>query len=163
MNTVLLAAGILLLVKVLYGYNRGMVKELISLITLALMCVVVVILVALLHFVEASEAAGIIVAIILLLLLGIAHHFLRLLFFSAELVTKLPVISLGDKLLGMVVGAVETLFLVWMIYTFADAFDLGRIEEIIREGTRNSEILTKIEGWNPLPALVNKALEYIPW
>lgn len=163
MNTVLLAAGILLLVKVLYGYNRGMVKELISLITLALMCVVVVILVALLHFVEASEAAGIIVAIILLLLLGIAHHFLRLLFFSAELVTKLPVISLGDKLLGMVVGAVETLFLVWMIYTFADAFDLGRIEEIIREGTRNSEILTKIEGWNPLPTLVNKALEYIPW
>ena len=39
----------------------------------------------------------------------------------------------------------------------------GRIEEIIREGTRNSEILTKIEDWNPLPALVNKALEYIPW
>lgn len=163
MNVALLVAGILLLIKVLYGYKQGMVKEIVSLITLALMCVVVVILMALLHFVEESEAAGIIVAIILLLLLGIAHHFLRMIFFSAELMTKLPVISLGDKLLGMVVGAVETLFLVWMMYTFADTFDLGRIEEIIEEGTRDSEILLKIREWNPLPELVNKAKEYIPW
>lgn len=163
MNIVLLGAGILLLVKVLYGYNRGMVKELISLVTLALMCVVVVILTAALHFVEASETAGIIVVVILLLLLGIAHHFLRLIFFSAKLVTKLPVISLGDKILGMVVGAVETLFLVWTVYTFALYFDLGSIEEIIMEGTRSSEIMTTVSEWNPLPPIVEKVLEYIPW
>lgn len=163
MNYVLLAAGILLLVKVLYGYSRGMVKELISLVTLALMCVVAVILMAGLHFVEASETAGIIVTVILLLLLAIAHHFLRLLFFSAKLVTKLPVISLGDKLLGMVVGAVETLFFVWTVYTFAQYFDLGNIGAIIEEGTRESEILTRVESWNPLPPIVDKVLEHIPW
>ncbi len=163
MNIVLVVAGILLLIKVLYGYNRGMVKELISLVTLALMCVLVVILMALLHFVEASETAGIIIAIILLLLLGIAHHFLSLLFFSAKLVTKLPVISLGNKLLGMVVGAVETLFLVWTVYTFTLYFDLGKIEEVIDEGTRESEIMSEIEDLNPLPPIVEEVLERIPW
>lgn len=163
MNIVLVVAGILLLIKVMYGYSRGMVKELISLVTLALMCVVVVILMALLHFVEASETAGIIIVVILLLLLGIAHHFLRLIFFSAKMVTKLPVISLGDKLLGMVVGAVETLFLVWTVYTFVLYFDLGKIEDTINEGTRESEILTKVSDLNPLPPIVDEVLERLPW
>ena len=115
------------------------------------------------HFVEASETAGIIIAIILLLLLGIAHHFLRLLFFSAKMVTKLPVISLGNKLLGMVVGAVETLFLVWTVYTFALYFDLGKVEEVIDEGTKESEIMSEIKDLNPLPPIVDEVLERLPW
>ncbi len=162
-NIILLIAGILLLIKILDGYKRGMVKELISLVTLTLMCVVVVILAAGLHFVEANEIAGILVMVLLLVLLGIAHHFLRLIFFSANLISKLPVISFGNKLLGMVVGALEVLFLLWTVYTFTLYYDLGMIGELIIEGTRDSVILSKIYEFNLLAPIVESVIEQLPW
>ncbi len=162
-NIILLIAGVLLLIKIVEGYKRGMVKELISLVTLTLMCVVVVILGAGLHFVKENEIAGLLVTAILLVLLGIAHHFLKVIFFSAKLITKLPVISLGNKLLGMVVGALEVLFLLWTVYTFTFYYDLGMIGEMIIEGTKDSAILTKIYELNMLAPIVESVIEQLPW
>lgn len=163
MNVVLLVVIALLLIKILDGYKRGMVKELISLITLCLMCIVVVILIAGLHFVRESESAGILVAVFLLMLLGIAHHVLRLIFFSAKLITKLPVISFGNKLLGMVVGALEVLLLLWTVYTFTMYFDLGVIDDMIVEGTKESTILTKVYEFNLLAPIVESVMAKLPW
>lgn len=163
MNIVLLATIVLLVIKILDGYKRGMVKEIISLVTLALMCIVVVIVGAALHFVKASEIAGVLVAVLLLVLLGIAHHVLRLIFFSANLISKLPVISLGNKILGMVVGALEVLLLLWTVYTFAMYYDLGAIGDIIIEGTKDSVILSKIYSFNLLAPIVEGVLAKLPW
>ena len=163
MNIVLLVTIVLLLIKILDGYKRGMVKEIISLVTLAIMCVVVVIVGAGLHFLKESEIAGVLVMILLLVILGIAHHFLRLVFFSAKLVSKLPVISFGNQILGMVVGALEVLLLLWTVYTFTMYFDLGTIGDIIIEGTKESAILSKIYGFNLLAPIVESVLANLPW
>lgn len=163
MNIVLLVAIVLFVIKILEGYKRGMVKEIISLITLALICIVVVIVGAGLHFVKSSQIAGVLVAVLLLALLGIAHHFLRLIFFSAKLITNLPVISFGNKILGMVVGALEVLLLLWTVYTFAMYYDLGGIGDIIIEGTKESAILSKIYSFNLLAPIVEGVLAKLPW
>lgn len=163
MNIVLLVAIILLLIKILDGYKSGMVKEIISLVSLALTCIVVVVVSAGLHFVKESRIAGVLVTILLLALVGIVHHFLRLVFFSAKLVSKLPVISFGDKLLGIVAGALEVLLLLWTIYTFAMYYDLGAIGDIIIEGTRESAILSKIYEFNMLAPIVEHVLAKLPW
>ena len=163
MNIVLLITIVLLVIKILDGYKKGMVKEIISLISLTLMCIVVVIVGAALHFVKANQIAGVLVMILLLAVLGIAHHFLRLIFFSAKLISKLPVISFGNKILGMIVGALEVLLLLWTVYTFAMYYDLGAIGDIIIEGTRESAILSKIYEFNLLAPIVESVIEKLPW
>ena len=132
-------------------------------ISLTLMCIVVVIVGAALHFVKANQIAGVLVMILLLAVLGIAHHFLRLIFFSAKLISKLPVISFGNKILGMIVGALEVLLLLWTVYTFAMYYDLGAIGDIIIEGTRESAILSKIYEFNLLAPIVESVIEKLPW
>lgn len=163
MNIVLLAAIVLLVIKILDGYKKGMVKEIISLVSLTFTCIVVVIVGAGLHFVKSSQIAGILVAVLLLALLGIVHHFLRLIFFSANLISKLPVISFGNKLLGMAVGALEVLLLLWTVYTFAMYYDLGAIGDIIIEGTKDSAILSKVYSFNLLAPIVEGVLAKLPW
>ena len=64
MNIVLLVTIVLLIIKILDGYNKGMVKEIISLISLAITCIVVVIVGAGLHFVKSSQIAGVLVAVL---------------------------------------------------------------------------------------------------
>lgn len=163
MNIVLLVTIVLLVIKILDGYKKGMVKEIISLVSLTLMCIVVVIVGAALHFVKANQIAGVLVMILLLAVLGIAHHFLRLIFFSAKLISKLPVISFGNKILGMIVGALEVLLLLWTVYTFAMYYDLGAIGDIIIEGTRESAILSKVYEFNLLAPIVESVIEKLPW
>lgn len=163
MNVVLLVTIVLLVIKILDGQKRGMVKEIISLVSLALTCVVVVIVGAGLHFVKSNQIAGVLVAILLLALLGIAHHFLRLVFFSAKLISKLPVISFGNKILGAIVGALEVILLLWTVYTFAMYYDLGAIGNIIIEGTKESTILTKVYEFNMLAPIVESVLAKLPW
>ncbi len=163
MNIVLLATIVLLVIKILDGYKKGMIKEIISLVSLAFTCIVVVIVGAGLHFVKSSQIAGILVAVLLLALLGIVHHFLRLVFFSAKLVSKLPVISFGNKLLGMVVGVLEVLLLLWTVYTFAMYYDLGAIGDIIIEGSKDSVILSKVYSYNLLAPIVENVLAKLPW
>lgn len=163
MNVVLLVTIVLLVIKILDGQKRGMVKEIISLVSLALTCVVVVIVGAGLHFVKSNQIAGVLVAILLLALMGIAHHFLRLVFFSAKLISKLPVISFGNKILGAIVGALEVILLLWTVYTFAMYYDLGAIGNIIIEGTKESTILTKVYEFNMLAPIVESVLAKLPW
>ncbi len=163
MNIVLLAAIVLLIIKILDGYKKGMVKEIISFVSLTFTCIVVVIVGAGLHFVKSSQIAGVLVAILLLAVLGIVHHFLRLIFFSANLISKLPVISFGNKLLGMVVGALEVILLLWTVYTFAMYYDLGAIGDIIIEGSKDSIILSKVYSFNLLAPIVESVLAKLPW
>lgn len=163
MNIVLLAAIVLLIIKILDGYKKGMVKEIISFVSLTFTCIVVVIVGAGLHFVKSSQIAGVLVAILLLAVLGIVHHFLRLIFFSANLISKLPVISFGNKLLGMVVGALEVILLLWTVYTFAMYYDLGAIGDIIIEGSKDSVILSKVYSFNLLAPIVESVLAKLPW
>ena len=163
MNIVLLATIVLLVIKILDGYKKGMVKEIISLVSLIFTCVVVVIAGAGLHFVKSSQIVGILVAVLLLALLGIVHHFLRLIFFSAKLVSKLPVISFGNKILGMAAGALEVILLLWTVYTFAMYYDLGAIGDVIIEGTKDSVILSKVYSYNMLAPIVETVLAKLPW
>lgn len=100
MNIMVLIVLFLLLIKIMDGYKKGMVKEIISFVSLIVMCIVVVLISAGLHSYMEKEVLGIVVAVLLLAVLGIAHHLLQVVFFSAKLISKLPVISWGNKVLG---------------------------------------------------------------
>jgi uncharacterized membrane protein required for colicin V production len=145
---------LLLVFKVADGYKKGMVKEIISFISLLIMCVVVVLIGAGLHSYMEKKVLGIIITVVLLSLVGIAHHLLKVVFFSAKVISKLPIIHAGDKLLGMVVGALEVVIMLWTLYTFIMYFELGMIGNLIIEYTEQSKLLTLVYQYNLLAPIV---------
>lgn len=158
MNIMVLIVLFLLLFKIVDGYKKGMVKEIISFVSLIVMCIVVVLISAGLHSYMEKEIIGIVVAVLLLAILGIAHHLLGVIFFSAKIISKLPVISWGNKVLGMVVGALEVVLILWTLYTFIMYFGLGTIGSMIVEYTKQSKLLTIIYEYNFLAPIVGNVI-----
>ncbi len=154
MNIMLIIVLLFVVFKIAQGYKKGMVKEIISFVSLIILCVVVVLIGAGLHSYMDKQILGVVVAVLLLAVVGIAHHLLSVVFFSAKLISKLPIINWVDKLCGMVVGALEVVIFLWTLYTFILYFELGTIGNMIVEYTAQSKILTTIYEFNLLAPII---------
>ena len=161
MNILLLAVIVVTILKIMDGYKKGMVKEIISFVSLVVMCVVVLLLGSGLRSYMEKEILGVAIAVLLLVILGIAHHALKLVFFSAKLISKLPIVHSADKILGMLVGALEVVLILWTIYTFIMCFEMGMIGNLMIEYSRDSKILTWLYEHNMLAGVVEKAISNI--
>ena len=142
MNLLFVIVLIIMFFNIVSGYKKGMVREIISLISLIVMCIVVALIGNGLNSYFDGEIANVIIAVLLLCLVGIVHHLLGVVFFSAKVISKLPVVSWIDKLLGMLFGIVETILILWTIYAFIMMLDMGMIGQQILVYTRENQILT---------------------
>jgi len=140
-NILLIIVGLILLCNVLDGYKKGMVKSIISLVSLIVLCLVVALIGNGLRKYMSGDFISLVVIVLLLCIVGIVNHLLGVVFFSAKVLSKLPVIHSADKLLGIVAGVLKTVLLVWTIYTLASMFDLGKFETYLIQYTNNSRIL----------------------
>ncbi len=136
--------------KIIDGYKKGMVKEVISLVSLIVLCVVVALIAGAVNSYFDREFFNLIVMVLLLALVGIVHHLLGVVFFSAKLVSKLPVIHLADKLFGIVFGALEIVLVLWTVYTLIMMMDMGAIGQLILSYTEDSKLLTWLYAHNYL-------------
>lgn len=141
MNLLLIVAALFLLCKVVDGYKKGMVKEIISFVSLIILCVVLTLIANGVNSYFDGEYAKLVMVVVLLVVLGLVHHLLGVLFFSAKMIVKLPIVHWLDKVLGIVVGILETVLIIWTIYTFIMLMDLGAIGQQILIYTEESEIL----------------------
>lgn len=153
-NILVIAAVLVLLWKVTDGYKHGMVKEIISFISLIVLCVIVVLLGSGLQSYMEKKYIGVAIAILLLCILGIVHHLLGLVFFSAKMISKLPVIHWVDKVLGTVTGALETVLLLWTVYVFVMLWGLGPVGQQILQYTQENAILSWLYQNNYLAQLL---------
>ena len=155
MNLLLIIAAVVLISRIAEGIHRGMVKEIISFVSLVVLCLVAALLgTALSNYLE-RDIISMVVAIILLLVLCIAHRLLSLVFFSAKLISKLPVIHSCDKLLGAVIGVLETILILWTVYSLIIAFGMGMLGQQILQYTGDSQILSFFYKYNYLQHLVD--------
>ena len=127
--------------KMVDGYKKGMVKEIISFVSLIILCVVLALLANGVSSYFDKKYVNVVLAVILLVVIGVVHHLLGVLFFSARMVVKLPIVNWVDKLLGIVVGMLEIILILWTVYTFVMFMDLGMIGNQIVEYTKESNIL----------------------
>lgn len=141
-NLLLIIVVIGVVCKSVDGYKKGMTRELISFVSLIVLCVVIALIARGVNNYFDGKFFNLIVVILLLALVGIAHHLLGVVFFSAKLVTKLPVIRSVDKLLGIIFGAFEVILILWTVYTFIMMMDMGVSGQIILSYTEDSKILT---------------------
>lgn len=154
LNYLLIIVIILALYKAVDGYKKGMVKEIISLVSMAVLCAVAALIAGGVSSYNKGKIFNVIAAGILLMLVVIVHQLLKVVFFSAKMLSKLPVVHFVDKLLGMVFGVFEVVLLLWTLYTLMMMLDLGAIEQIIVSYTQESEALVWIYKHNYLAYLV---------
>ena len=157
-NYLLLCLIILAVINVVSGYRKGMVKAIVSLVSLVIMCVVVLLIAHGIGSYNAGNAFHVALTVVLLVVLGLVHHLLFVVFSSAKLVVKLPVIKSLDKLLGIVFGLLETILILWTIYTFVMMMDLGVLEDMIVVWTDKNPVLTWLYQYNYLAYGIERLL-----
>lgn len=158
-NILLLGVIVLAVIAMVNGYKRGMVKAVISLVSLVILSVVVTLLANGIGSYHSGNMFQVALVVVLLAVLGLVHHLLSVVFFSAKLVAKLPVIHILDRLLGILFGLVEAVLILWTIYTFVMMMDLGVIEEKIVAYTQDNSLLTWLYQHNYLAKGIERLLE----
>lgn len=162
MNIMLVIMVVCVLFKIVDGYKKGMVKEVISLVTLTVIGIMVVLISKGLHSYMEKEIVGVVIAVVLLALLGIVHHILGVVLFSAKMIAKLPVVHWANKVLGAVFGALEVILLLQIVYVFIMYFGLGMIGQQILEYTKESAVLEKVFQYNIVAKLVENLMGQLP-
>ena len=89
------------------GFRRGMVREIISLIAMAVAGVCVVLITGAVGSYLEKEISKTITMGAVLFIVCVVYRLVHVLFTSLELISRLPVIKGVDKLLGAVTGAAE--------------------------------------------------------
>lgn len=158
-NWFIILCIILLIWRIVEGFNRGMVKEIISCVSLIVLSIVAILAMTAFTRYMKKDILSMASAIIILLVVLLAHRILGIVFFSAKLVSKLPVIHSADKLLGAVVGVVETALIIWLV--FAMTGKMGMVGSLIVENIADNRILQFLYSHNYLHAVLNQVQRVI--
>lgn len=159
MNIMLVVVVLAALLKMVDGYKKGVVKEVVSLVSMIVLCVVAALLAYGVSSYHDGKVFNVAVVVILLLLVLTAHHLLGLVFFSAKLFAKLPIVHFLDKLLGIIFGIFEIILVLWTIYAFMMMMDIGAIGQHILKYTEESAVLTWIYQRNYLAHWIGRFLD----
>ena len=162
MNLLMIITAVILVCTVMDGYKKGMVKTLISLISLLITCVVLFLIGNALGNYFDGRLFTLIITVLLLAAIGVVHHLLNVIFFSAKMISKLPIVHSLDRILGIVAGILETVLIIWTIYAFNIFRDLGTLGQVIVDYTRDSKILTYLYENNYLAYLVEQLGQKLP-
>ena len=150
MNYFLIAFLILMGILAIAGYSRGMVKEIISFVSLVfLSCVALLALMGITSYTK-GRVIQLTAVVLLLAILGIVKIILETVFTSAKFIAGLPVVKWLDKVMGVAAGACESIVILWMLYAFVMYLDLGAIEYVLMEYVKGSKILTFFYEYNYL-------------
>lgn len=141
-NIMVVIVALAALYKAVDGYKKGIVKEVVSLISMVVLCLTVALIANGVSSYLEGRFVSVAFIVILFTVLGIAHHFLKLVLFPAKLAAKLPIIHSVDKLLGFVFGAAEVVLLLWTLYTFIMMMDMGPVGQVILSYTEDSAVLS---------------------
>lgn len=149
-NIMLVIVVLAIVCKMVDGYKKGMVKEVVSMISMVVLCVVAALVAYGLNSYHDGKVFNVAVVVLLLVLLVTAHHLIGIALFPAKLAAKLPVIHSVDKLLGIVFGAVEIILVLWTLYAFTMMMDMGAVGQMILSYTEDSAVLTWLYQYNYL-------------
>ena len=125
MNYLLIIILLVFVWRIAIGYKRGMVKELQAFVTFLVTSASIILVCKTITAYKEADNIIMIINILILTILGISFSILKMVFFSAKAIVKLPVIHLADKILGIVMGAAEVVFSIWALCLFLDTFSKG--------------------------------------
>lgn len=158
LNWALVSVGVVMVINIIVGFRKGLVKEVINCISLLVSTATVVLLSSVLKSYTSKQFVQMLVMIIMVLVVSIANKLLKMVLEGIKVISELPVISLVNKLAGAIFGVAQTLLIVWFAFCLIGMFELGTIGEYIQMYISDSEILTMLYENNILAGIGEKVL-----
>ena len=157
-NWALVLVGVVMVINIIVGFRKGLVKSVINCISLLVSSATVVLLSSVLKSYTSKQFVQMLVMIIMVLVVSIANKLIKMLLEGIKVISELPIISSVNKLAGAVFGVAQTLLIVWFAFCLIGMFDLGTISEYIQMYITDSEILTLLYENNLLAGIGEKVL-----
>ena len=103
----LIIIALIFIWRMVVGFKKGMVQELISLVAMAVAGVCVVLILGAIGSYLDKEIAQVVKMVAVLLAVCLVYRLVNVLFTSLQLIAKLPIVRWLDKVLGLAVGFAE--------------------------------------------------------
>lgn len=126
----LIIIAIIFIWRIVAGFRRGMVQEIISLIAMAVAGLCIILILGAIGSYLDKEIGKTIQMIFVLIAVCLVYRLVHILFTSLELISKLPIIKGVDKLLGALVGFVEAGVIVGVLVYFLKEWGLSILASI---------------------------------
>lgn len=123
----LVVVALIFIWRIVIGFKRGMVQEMISLIAMAVAGFCMLLILGAVGSYFDKEIGQLIQFIAVLIVVCLAYRLINILFTSLQLISKLPVIKGLDKILGAVVGLAEASVIVGILVHFIKNWGLSQI------------------------------------
>ncbi len=111
----LIIIALIFIWRIAAGFRKGMIREIISLIAMAVAGVCIVLILGAIGNYLNQEIGKMIQLIVVLFVICLVYRLVNILFTSLELVSKLPIIKGVDRLLGAAVGCAEAALIVGIL------------------------------------------------
>ena len=108
----LIIVALIFIWRIVTGFRKGMVQEIISLIAMAAAGICILLILGAVGNYLNHEIGKLVQMIVVLFVVCVVYRLVHTLFVSLELISKLPLIKWVDKLLGAVVGCAEAVLIV---------------------------------------------------
>lgn len=125
--TALVVIALIFIWRIIAGFRKGMVQELVSLIAMAVAGFCMMLILGAVGSYLEQEIGELIQFICVLLVVCIVYRLISILFTSLKLISKLPIVKWIDKLLGIAVGGAEAALLVGTAVYFLKSWGLSQI------------------------------------
>ena len=115
MNMVVIVLLILVPTQIILGYRSGVVKGIQKFIGWVTLGLVVALVEMMIRFHKAANQTDVLICLILLVIVLLVWRVIRTVLLPAKMLSRLPVIKGVDKLLGMILGILEVMILLWLL------------------------------------------------
>ena len=161
MNILLIAVAVFLILRIATDTKRGIVHSLFTLINTVFAALVIGMLCVAVNAYHAENYLAIGISVVLIAVLSIIYSLIKLVFFPAKVLSKLPIVKSVDKLLGVIIALTETIVAFWIFCYIVMFVDLGSLNQVLMQKIGESRILTFLYEYNLVGVLLENIKEKI--
>lgn len=140
------------------GWKRGLIEGLIRIVSGILGILVLAVLLKGIGDFADGRVANVVVAIVLLIIIGTIHKAVKILLGTFRLLRFIPVGKMADKLAGIVLGAAEAVFIIWLAFLLIGSFGLLELNSWLIKQVSQNKLLTTIYYSNYLVQLLKQVI-----
>lgn len=130
-NIPFIIAIIILIVRMIVATKRGMTKEICSLVaTTAAGIAIILISFAIKNYINHDKILFVL-TVLLIAVFGIIYKLIDGILTTLKLIASLPIIKHADKLLGVFIGIIEAVAVVWIVFSVVMIMDSGYLQTVV--------------------------------
>ncbi len=155
MNILVIGLIILLIWRMKAGSKKGVVREVIALVNVIFAGVLISLISMIVGAYHSADYLKIVILVVIVIVLSVIYGILNIVFFPAKVVSKLPIVSTADKILGLAMGAAETFVVFWTICCICNYAEFASLSGQIMPMIFENPVLVALYEHNMLAVLLD--------